>query len=126
MRKILIADDSQDLLEIIKITMEEQGYNVCITSNKRDFIAAIKPFQPNLILMDVFLKDIDGREICRELKRNSRTKLIPIIMCSANPYALSNYHLYGANDAIEKPFTIDALIYKIEHLLINPFLKKAS
>lgn len=126
MSKILIADDSQDLLEIIKITMEEQGYEICITANKRDFKSAVKSFHPDLILMDVFLNDADGRVICKDLKRNSRTKRIPVIMCSANPYALSNFHLYGANDAIDKPFTIDSLIKKIEHLLINPFLRKAS
>ena len=117
MNRILIADDSIDLLEIFKITLSEEGYVVRTVSNKREFYGALKTYTPDLIILDVFLNDVDGREICKEVKRNTKTKKIPVMMCSANPYAIAGYKMYGANDAIEKPFSIPVLLEKIDTLL---------
>ena len=126
MNRILIADDSEDLLEILKITLSEEGYEVKSTINKREFLASIKDFAPNLILLDVFLNEIDGRELCKQLKTNSRTKHIPIILFSANPYAIAAYKQFGADDCINKPFEIDLLLSKVGAQLHDHSYKRAS
>ncbi|GAC1593594.1 MAG: hypothetical protein NVS3B19_15800 [Ginsengibacter sp.] len=126
MNRILIADDSVDLLEILKITLSEEGYEVKSTINKREFLSSIKDFSPDIILLDVFLNEIDGRELCKQLKNNNRTKHIPIILFSANPYAIAAYKQFGANDCINKPFEIDLLLSKIGAQLNNRSYKQAS
>ena len=126
MNRILIADDSVDLLEILKITLSEEGYEVKSTINKREFLSSIKDFSPDIILLDVFLNEIDGRELCKQLKNNKRTKHIPIILFSANPYAIAAYKQFGADDCINKPFEIDLLLSKIGAQLNNRSYKQAS
>lgn len=126
MTKILIVDDSVDLLEIMKMTLTEEGYEVKTSTNKKEFYSCLKSFIPHVILMDVFLNDVDGREICRALKRTPKTKVTPVIICSANPYAITNYKSCGADDAIEKPFSIPVLTAKIESLVNSTGLKQAS
>ncbi len=126
MNRILIADDSEDLLEILKITLSEEGYEVKSTSNKREFLTSIKTFSPDIILLDVFLNEIDGRELCRQLKNNIKTKHIPIILFSANPYAIASYREFGANDCINKPFEIELLLSKITEQLGDRAYRRAS
>ena len=68
--------------------------------------------------MDVFLRDGDGREICKELKSSETTKNTPVILMSGSPAVLKEYKDYYADDVIEKPFIFEDLIKKIK-----PFIK---
>jgi CheY-like chemotaxis protein len=71
MKKILVLDDDQDNLEIMLFILTEFGYDVQTRSCGDTVFEDIKAYQPDLILMDVMLADLDGRAICRPLKRAS-------------------------------------------------------
>lgn len=114
MSKIVVVDDSKDLLEILKFFLEEKGYEVETGNKKRELISLIKSFSPDLIILDIFLEGEDGREICRELRRHKETKYMCILMFSASPKAIGNYKEYGADGFIEKPFGLTEIIKKIE------------
>lgn len=111
MRKILAVDDDNDILDVIRIILEDEGYEVATLTNGKNIIDAISNIRPDLILLDVMLSGMDGREICKTIKANSNFNPIPIIMISAS-HNLQNYqNLPGApNGFIPKPFDIDRLV----------------
>jgi len=114
MSKIVIVDDSRDLLEALKFFLEEKGYEVETVTRQQDLISVIKSFSPDLIILDIYLQEEDGREICKELRRHKETKYLCILLFSASTKALTNYKEYGADGYIEKPFGLNEIVDKIE------------
>jgi CheY-like chemotaxis protein len=112
-KKILIVDDEPDILEFLQIIFEEAGF-VVATTDKSEYLEKLtKSSLPDLVLLDMLLSGKDGREIVKYLKRQERTKHIPVIMFSAHPGAEKTARAAGANDFVEKPFDIDVLLKKI-------------
>ena len=117
MSKILIVDDSADLLEVLKFFLEEKGYIVETVSNKSDLLPLTESFSPDLIILDIYLAGEDGREICKELRSRKGTRYLCILIFSASAPALEEYKEYGADGFIEKPFGLNDIIEKIESCL---------
>lgn len=117
MKKILIVDDSAELLEAMQIFLEREGYEIRILTNPLIVMQTVKEFQPDLIILDVFISGKDGRDICRSLRKNIITKYLCIMLFSASPQALKNFELYDADGFIEKPFALNDIIKKIESVL---------
>jgi DNA-binding response OmpR family regulator len=117
MSKIVIVDDSRDLLEVLKYFLEEKGYEVETVLNKQELVEAIRSYSPDLIILDIYLQGEDGREICKELRLQEETKYLCILMFSASTKALINYKDYGADGYIEKPFGLNEIVEKIEATL---------
>ena len=116
-KKILVVDDEPDILEFLRIVLQEEGYTV-MTTDKGDYVETLHNASlPDLILLDVLLSGKDGREIVKSLKRQEKTKHIPVIMLSAHPSAEQTSGEAGAEDFIAKPFDIDFLLKKIERYL---------
>lgn len=113
MKKILVVDDDPAILEVIKIILEENEYEVK-TSQDGKIFGEIKKNPPDLILLDVLLSGIDGRNITRDLKKDKNTKKIPIVMISAHPSADKTVFKAGANDFVAKPFDIDHLLEVVD------------
>jgi DNA-binding response OmpR family regulator len=114
MKKILIVDDSADILEVLTLLFDLEGYEVKTIDNGYVINEAIAEFKPDLILLDVMLGLLDGRMICSELKSSPLTSNIPVIMISASHdlNALSQKSCH-ADDFVAKPFEIDALLAKV-------------
>lgn len=118
MSKILILDDDTDLLSIVKSLLKKRGYDVWAFANWQNAWENIKKNKPNLILLDVFLKGMDGMDVCKKLKSTSSTRHIPIIMFSAYPnIADSAIDEFGADEFIAKPFEVNDMINKIGEVL---------
>jgi DNA-binding response OmpR family regulator len=118
MHRILVVDDNNDILEVVKIILENYGFEVLVTLRGEDTFSNTESFHPQLILMDVFLSSgIDGRDICKSLKSNPKTKEIPIIMFSAQTKMEDVFQICGANDFIAKPFAVKELVGKINNQL---------
>jgi DNA-binding response OmpR family regulator len=111
-KKIFVIDDEPDILDAVKIVLEDEGFHV-ETSIKGDEIETRSADFPDLILLDVLLSGKDGRDIAKKLKNQEHTKHIPIIMMSAHPTAKQGIKEYLADDFIAKPFEIDYLLEKI-------------
>nr|WP_294796107.1 response regulator [uncultured Mucilaginibacter sp.] len=116
--KILVVDDDNDILEIVTILLAERGYEVKALDHGESIFEDIQHFQPNLVLMDVMLGAMDGRAICKDLKRNPNTQELPVILISGTHDLVESIHLPGGpDDFIAKPFDLDQLYTKIhEHL----------
>ncbi len=114
-KKILAVDDDNDILDVIRIILEEEGYEVFTLANGKHVFDMVKENAPDLILLDVMLGGLDGRDICRALKEDQNYKNIPVVMISAS-HNLNNLLLMpGAPDNfLAKPFDIDHLLAMVK------------
>ena len=118
MQRIVIIDDDKDLSEIVRSLLRKRGFKVSIFSDWITAIKNVRKYQPQLILLDVFLGSTDGLEICKKLKSNSLTKHIPVLVFSGfAKVADTAIYEFGANDFIAKPFEANDLIDKIYEIL---------
>jgi DNA-binding response OmpR family regulator len=115
-KKIMIADDDPGILDALKIILEDEGYDVSVTVNGETLLKMKKEF-PDLLLLDIWMSGMDGRDICKRLKKQQLTKDIPIMMISANKDVKDISLACGADDFLSKPFDIDDLLEKIKKLL---------
>jgi DNA-binding response OmpR family regulator len=118
-KKILVIDDDSDILEILGLLLTGEGYEIRTLIHGDFVFESIKDFQPDLILLDVMLADMDGRTICKDIKKNKLTYSIPVILISGTHDLKHLLNLPGApNDFIAKPFDIAILLDGIEKQLV--------
>jgi len=114
MRRILAVDDDNDILEVLQFILEDSGYEVDTLSDGHHLMEKIREKMPDLILLDIMLGDLDGRELCKTVKKEGSTHHIPVIMISASHNIENTINQEGApNDFIAKPFDISHLLSKI-------------
>ena len=108
MRKIIVVDDNEDILEIIKLILEGYDYEVVTLADGGLLFNSIREFKPDLILLDIMLGNMDGRELCKAIRENDETKDIPIIFVSASHSVSDRFMAMGSNvDFLAKPFDIN-------------------
>ncbi len=118
MPRLLIVDDDMDLLMVVKSLLHKKGFKVSVFSDWDKAWEAIKTYDPQLIILDVFLNGVDGLEICKRLKSSTYTRHIPIIIFSSYPrVAETAIYEFGADDFIAKPFEVNDLVKKIHKVL---------
>lgn len=120
-KKILIIDDEEDLVYLMKLRLEFQNYQVISLSFSMEALETAKREKPDLILLDIMMPEKNGYEVCKELKADRDTHDIPVILFTAKPQAKERiadlYESVGADDYIIKEFKIDKLLSKIKILL---------
>ncbi|GGH16083.1 response regulator [Mucilaginibacter phyllosphaerae] len=118
MRRILAVDDDHDILEVLQFILEDSGYKVDTLSDGHKLMDTIRDKHPDLILLDIMLGNMDGRELCKTVKKQTETHNIPIIMISASHNISSTLNQDGApNDFVAKPFDINTLLNSIKKQL---------
>jgi DNA-binding response OmpR family regulator len=118
MKRILIVDDNVFMVELMTYILNSKGYDVIALYTGNEVFSQIKIDNPDLIILDLALPDLDGRDICKLLKLNSSTKNLPVILCSGAEDLDEALTLPGApDDVLHKPFDINALIEKVEDQL---------
>jgi len=117
-QKILILDDDTNLLETLTILLDDNGYEVKSLSSGEKALQTIHEFNPDLVLMDVMLGDMDGVLICRDIKKQPGMLSLPVILISGHFDLEKLLDQPGApNDFLAKPFDIDVLLGKIKNQL---------
>jgi two-component system phosphate regulon response regulator PhoB len=116
---ILIVDDEEDIIELIKYNLKTEGYVILTAGTGEQAIKTAGKSLPDLIVLDLMLPGIDGLEVTRHLKKNDRTADIPIVMVTAKGEesdVVTGLEL-GANDYISKPFSPRELTARIRAIL---------
>ncbi len=119
MKKILVVDDDIDILTVVQLVLETNGFIVVAISNWQQIYTQIVAFKPDLILLDVSLGTQDGRNICKQLKSDGDTRHISIILFSANHNVEASVSECLADSFISKPFDINDLIQGINNELME-------
>lgn len=114
---ILVVEDNEDLLILFKLVLESAGYQVATAENGTDALKYIDKIQPQLILMDIMMPEISGLQVARNIKQRKNYGSLPILLVSALD-RLEDEQLRNskADDILYKPFDLDDLIFKVEHL----------
>lgn len=108
-KTILVVDDNGGIVSVLTMMLEMGGYIVRSMSDGHE-IKNLKAPYPDLIILDMWMPDINGADICKSLKENEATKHIPILMISAHPNAGEMAESAGADGFIEKPFVMKELL----------------
>jgi CheY-like chemotaxis protein len=114
MAYILAVDDTRDILDALVVIMTMQGHEVKGVSTKAELLKELSIKKPDVILLDVYLNYADGREICREIKQLPEYNSIGIILISASPKLLDNFHDCKADAILEKPFDLSHLVKLVD------------
>jgi DNA-binding response OmpR family regulator len=117
-KKILIVDDNVLMVEVMTYILINSGYDVTSLPNGNEVFNEIKKFHPDLVILDIGLPGMNGKEICQHIKLNRTTSNLPVIMCSGDDSIDAALKQNGApDDILHKPFDINCLIEKVDHQL---------
>src|SRR3982750_344857 len=126
MSKILVVDDEEHIVMILKDSLEFSGFQVVTAFNGEEALVAVEKEHPDLIVRDIGMPKMDGWEVCRRLKGNDATKKIPIIILTA--YAQMSDQkkgaALGAERFVSKPCDLTYLVEEINALLAQNTPKK--
>ncbi|MDF2437370.1 MAG: DNA-binding response regulator [Bacteroidota bacterium] len=117
--KILLVDDEPDILEFLSYNLKKEGYNVFTANNGKEAIVVAKKENPDLIILDVMMPDMDGIETCREIRELPGLKdvMIAFLTARSEDYSQIAGFEVGADDYINKPIKPRVLISRITALL---------
>ena len=114
---VLVLDDDPDLCMLMETMLKFAGLNVKRTTNPMHLPQKLEELKPDVLLMDMLLSGVDGKDICMQLKNDDATSEIKIMMISAHPDAREQCLAAGADDFLGKPFDMDIFLGKIHSLL---------
>lgn len=123
-RKALIVDDDPELVELIKDVLEADGrFEIRVATNGFEAGMLCKEYRPDIIVLDVMLPDINGKEVCQRVRSDSSMDDVKIICISGmvEQDKIADLKAAGANDFMQKPFEIEALVDRVcQHLDMEP------
>jgi diguanylate cyclase (GGDEF)-like protein len=117
---VLVVDDDPDKCNLLSVALSMEGYDVRIATNGREALSAIEAYQPDLIITDVMMPEVNGYELARRIRENPGTRFIPIILQSAARLAAEDFRLgaeVGALGFITDPTDLDLLLSRARTLL---------
>ncbi len=118
-QSVLVVEDEEDIMEVIRFNLEKEGYEVHQALSGEKALQVIENNLPSLVLLDLMLPGINGLDLCRIFKQNDRTKAIPVIMLTAKSEdadIVAGLEM-GAEDYITKPFSPRVLLARVRTVL---------
>jgi two-component system phosphate regulon response regulator PhoB len=124
--KILVVDDDPDILSLVQYNLEKEGLKVIATQDGQEALRLANSELPQLIVLDLMLPQVDGLEVCRQIKRDQVTSEIPIIMLTAKGEEIDRVVGFelGADDYIAKPFSPRELVLRVKAILKRSSLRE--
>jgi len=118
-KRVLVVDDDQDLLKMMKMRLEAEGYEFMSASDGLEMLNFLKKKKPDVILLDIMLPGMDGYSSLREMRKDDEFKDIPVIILSAKEKKKVGdlFKLEGVSFFVEKPFETQDLLQKIRSVL---------
>lgn len=118
-QKILLIDDDTNVARFVKFRLEKNGYDVRHIDNGIDGLDEIRDFKPNMLILDMMMSGLDGREVAEKINEEDLMDLGHIIMLSGKEDSNEVEALFdlGIHDYLKKPFKIDTLLVRIERVL---------
>jgi two-component system phosphate regulon response regulator PhoB len=116
---ILVVEDEEDIVDLIEYHLKQSGFSVITALDGPSGLERAKKEHPSLIILDLMLPEMDGKDICRALKSNPLTQSIPILMLTAKSEELDRVVGFelGADDYVTKPFSPRELVLRVKAIL---------
>jgi two-component system response regulator VicR len=115
-KRVLVIENDDSILNVIEEALSYEGYEVNGRLETHDIFPLIEQYRPDVVILDYLLDGINGGEICHQIKVNSSTSKLPVILMSAYPRVLQSLGDYGCNKFIPKPFDLSELVDNIKIL----------
>jgi len=117
--QLLVVDDFPENLRLLKTVLQQQGYEVRLAANGKFALTSLDHFQPDLILLDIMMPEMNGYLFCQSLKKNPQTSDIPVIFLSALQEGMDKAKAFqlGGADYLTKPFQVEELLARVKHHL---------
>ncbi|RZM17760.1 MAG: response regulator [Pedobacter sp.] len=116
-RHICLLEDSPDIMDVLKIIFEAEGYKISAFSTVEEFDLGTPALTPDLFILDVMVPDGSGLEVCERLKTDARTLGIPVLIMTANMGIDQMRKTSKANQFMQKPFDVQALVSSVSNLI---------
>jgi two-component system, OmpR family, phosphate regulon response regulator PhoB len=119
MSSILVIEDEKDILDLVEYHLKQSGFQVLTATDGGEGLEQAIKGRPNLIILDLMLPGMDGKDVCRTLKSNPVTQTIPVLMLTAKAEELDRIIGFelGADDYVTKPFSPRELVLRIKAIL---------
>jgi two-component system phosphate regulon response regulator PhoB len=117
--RVLVVDDEQDIRELIQYNLQKEGYSVVCVETGEEAIDEVEKRLPDVVVLDLMLPGVDGRDVCKRLKQDPRTSGVPVVMLTAKTEdsdIVSGLEL-GADDYVTKPFSPKVLTARLRAVL---------
>ena len=109
--KILVVDDIPENVRLLEAVLAPHGYDVVTAADGAEALAVVESEQPDLVLLDVFMPELDGYAVCARLRQNEETAVLPVVMVTSSVGEEKTRAIEaGADDFIPKPFNHDELL----------------
>ena len=117
--RILVVDDEPDVTELLKYKLEQEGYECEVLNDPLGFVAAVREFQPNLMILDIMMPELSGLQLCRIARSDPAMRDVPIIFLTARGEAGDRVTGLetGADDYVSKPFNSKELMLRVGKIL---------
>ena len=125
---ILVIEDEQDILDLVAYHLEQAGNKVLKATDGVEGLQLCRDKMPDLIVLDLLLPNMEGKEVCRRIRRGSDTNRIPVLMLTAKAEEVDRIVGFeiGADDYMTKPFSPRELVLRIESILNRTLQKKPA
>ncbi len=117
MKRILVVDDDPHIVDLVKNRLEVNNYKVIVASDGKEGLEEYKAEQPDLIILDILMPQMDGYTFIRELKTITNWKLPPIIVLTAKEKMQDIFKIEGVSNYMVKPFKAEELLERIKKLV---------
>lgn len=116
-KTICVVDDDLAILEVVELVLQDEGYQVIVNPGQ-NIEQMVNQHRPDLILLDVWMQGLDGRDISRHIKQNiPESRHLPIVLMSAHSDAINSVTEAQADGFLSKPFGMDELLQTVETYL---------
>jgi DNA-binding response OmpR family regulator len=119
MKKVLIADDNENIREALTYLLEDEGYELLIAKDGADTLQKVRDLRPDILFLDIMMPEINGYDVCRTIKNDPALKNTYVIMLTAKGQVAEQERGMeaGANEYIVKPFSPMDVLSKVKHIL---------
>lgn len=118
--KIMVIDDEPDVVDLVKLILESDGFKVVTAYSGKEALEKIEKEMPDLVLLDIMMPQMDGWEVFRRIKANKKTADIPVAMLTAKTQSIDKMiglHVVKVDDYITKPFGRSELLERVKKIL---------
>lgn len=119
-KKIMVVDDEPDTVDLVKLVLETEGYEILVAYSGQEALDMIKVNPPDLVLLDIMMPQMDGWMVRKKIVGNEETKNIPVVMLTAKAQPIDKMiglHVVGVTDYITKPFGRKELINSVKRIV---------